>query len=107
MVETLPENGGSLGAQVSGNDVKRKGVEGFVENINIFTTTLRIMDNVKQILPNGNSWHPKIKNYTLPGLRYVDSDYSMYYYDNMDKALKIIKDMVTRYENILKEPECP
>ncbi len=90
-----------------GDYVEADGVEGTVDDINVFTTTLRTLDNVKLILSNGGAWRSTIKNYSSLGVRRIDMDFGIDYNDDMDKAIKIIKDTAAKHKDVLKKPEGP
>lgn len=90
-----------------GDYVEVNDVEGFVDDVNIFTTVLRSMDNVKLILANGDAWRSTIKNYTSQGVRRVDVNFGIDYGDDMDKAIKIIKDTAAKHKDVLSKPDGP
>ncbi len=90
-----------------GDYVEVDGVEGTVDDINVFTTTLRTMDNVKLILSNGGAWRSTIKNYSSLGVRRIDMDFGIDYNDDMDKAIRIIKDTASKHKNVLTKPDGP
>ncbi|PHS37291.1 MAG: mechanosensitive ion channel protein MscS [Robiginitomaculum sp.] len=90
-----------------GDYVEADGVEGTVDDINVFTTTLRTLDNVKLILSNGGAWRSTIKNYSSLGARRIDMDFGIDYNDDMDKAIKIIKDTAVKHKDVLKKPDGP
>ena len=90
-----------------GDYVEVTGQEGVVDDINIFTTNLATVDNVKIIIANGEAWGSTIKNFTSLGLRRVDVDYGIHYDDDIDKAIKIINDVAAKHPNVLSEPHGP
>ena len=90
-----------------GDLVEVAGQEGVVDDVNIFTTNLATVDNVKIIIANGEAWGSTIKNYTSLGLRRVDVDYGIHYDDDIDKAIKIINDVAAKHPNVLSEPHGP
>ena len=90
-----------------GDYVEVTGQEGVVDDINIFTTNLATVDNVKVIIANGEAWGSTIKNFTSLGLRRVDVDYGIHYDDDIDKAIKIINDVAAKHPNVLSEPHGP
>ena len=90
-----------------GDYIEADGVEGTVDDINVFTTTLRSMDNVKLILSNGGAWRSTIKNYSSLGTRRVDMDFGIDYDDDMDKAINIIKTTAAKHEDVLSDPAAP
>ena len=90
-----------------GDYVEVAGNEGVVDDINIFTTNLATVDNVKTIIANGEAWGSTIKNFTSLGLRRVDVDYGIHYDDDIDKAIKVINDVAAAHPNVLSEPHGP
>lgn len=90
-----------------GDYIEADGVEGTVDDINVFTTTLRTMDNVKLILSNGGAWRSTIKNYTSLGVRRIDQDFGIDYDDDMDAAIKIITATAAKHPDVLTDPDGP
>jgi small conductance mechanosensitive channel len=90
-----------------GDYIEANGEEGIVEELNVFVTTLRTLDNVKLILANGDCLRSTIKNYTSLGLRRVDIVFGIDYGDNMDKAIKIITDTAAKHPQVLTKPDAP
>lgn len=90
-----------------GDYVEVAGNEGVVDDVNIFTTNLATVDNVKIIIANGEAWGSTIKNFTSLGLRRVDVDYGIHYDDDIDKAIKVINDIAAQHPNVLSEPHGP
>jgi len=87
-----------------GDYVELSGQEGTVEDLNIFTTTLRTVDNIKVILSNGEVRGTTIKNLTSLGRRRVDVDFGIDYGDDMDKAIDIIKITAAKDTRLLEAP---
>lgn len=90
-----------------GDYVELGGEEGTVEDLNIFTTTLRTLDNIKIILSNGEVRSNTIKNFSTLGVRRVDVDFGIDYGDDMDKAMKIILDTAGKDGRVLAKPDGP
>ena len=90
-----------------GDYVEVAGNEGVVDDVNIFTTNLATVDNVKVIIANGEAWGSTIKNFSSLGLRRVDVDYGIHYDDDIDKAIKVINDVAAKHPNVLSEPHGP
>jgi small conductance mechanosensitive channel len=90
-----------------GDYVEVAGNEGVVDDINIFTTNLATVDNVKTIIANGEAWGSTIKNFTSLGLRRVDVDYGIHYDDDIDKAIRVINEVAAAHPNVLSEPHGP
>ena len=74
-----------------GDFVELAGQEGTVEDLNIFATTLRTVDNVQVIISNGEVRGSTVKNLSSLGKRRVDVDFGIDYGDNIDTAINIIK----------------
>ena len=90
-----------------GDYVEVAGNEGVVDDVNIFTTNLATVDNVKTIIANGEAWGSTIKNFTSLGLRRVDVDYGIHYDDDIDKAIKVINEVAAKHPDVLSEPHGP
>jgi small conductance mechanosensitive channel len=90
-----------------GDYVEVAGEEGVVDDLNIFTTTLITLDNIKVILSNSEVRGGTIKNFTSEPVRRVDIDFGIDYEDDMDKAIKIITSTAAKHPSVLKEPDAP
>jgi small conductance mechanosensitive channel len=90
-----------------GDYVEVNGQEGTVEDLNVFTTTLRTLDNVKIILANGEVKGSVIKNLTTLGVRRVDVDFGIDYGDDVNKAIDIIKSTASKDSRVLDKPDQP
>jgi small conductance mechanosensitive channel len=84
--------------------VEVAGVGGTVEAVHIFTTTLKTPDNKTVIIPNSSVTSDNIVNWTTKGTRRVDMVFGIGYDDDIDKAKKIISDVLAKDDRILKEP---
>ncbi len=87
-----------------GDFIEGAGSQGVVEEIQIFTTTLKTPDNKTVIIPNAKLTGDNIVNWTLKGTRRVDMVFGIGYDDDIDKARKIMADILGEDERILKEP---
>lgn len=90
-----------------GDFVEVAGEQGVVSDINIFTTELATIDNIKVIIANGEAWGATIKNFTSMGVRRVDVDYGIHYDDDIDKAIGIIKEVAAQHPHVLTDPDAP
>jgi len=90
-----------------GDFVELAGQEGTVEDLNIFTTTLRTVDNVQVIISNGEVRGSTVKNLTSLGKRRVDVDFGIDYNDNIDTAIDIIKSTASADNRVLTDPDGP
>lgn len=90
-----------------GDYVELSGEEGIVEEINLFTTSLRRLDNVKVILSNGDIRSETIRNYSSLGIRRIDIDFGIDYGDDIAKAQDIILKTAAAHKDVLTDPEGP
>lgn len=87
-----------------GDFVEAAGVAGVVEEIGIFTTTMRTGDNREIIIPNGEIFGGTITNYSKRATRRVDMVFGIGYDDDIKKAKDIISRILDEDERILKDP---
>jgi len=90
-----------------GDFVELAGQEGTVEDLNIFATTLRTLDNVQVIISNGEVRGSTVKNLSSLGKRRVDVDFGIDYGDNIDTAINIIKSTAAKDSRVLTDPDGP
>ena len=77
---------------------------GFVEEVDVFTTTLRTPDKTKIIIPNGQIMDAHITNYTEAEDRRLDLEVGIGYDDDIDSARRVLLDAVRKSEYVLDEP---
>ena len=87
-----------------GDYIEGAGVAGTVTESQIFTTTLRTPDNKSVIIPNAKLTGDNIINWTANGTRRVDMVFSIGYGDDIDKARRIMKEVLAQDSRILPEP---
>ena len=90
-----------------GDYVELSGEEGIVEEINLFTTSLRRLDNVKVIVSNADVRSATIRNYSSLGVRRIDIDFGIDYGDDIAKAQEIILTTAAAHKDVLSDPEPP
>ena len=88
-----------------GDFIEGGGVAGIVEHIEIFTTQLKTPDNKTIIVPNAKMTGDNITNFNVKGTRRVDFLFGIGYGDDIDKARRIIKEIIDQDERVMKEPE--
>ena len=88
-----------------GHYIEAAGVEGSVEEIQIFTTQLKTTDNKTVIVPNATVMANVITNYSDKDTRRVDMVFGIGYDDDIDKARAIINEIISSDERVLKEPD--
>ena len=88
----------------AGDFVEAGGAMGAVEAINIFTTHLTTPDNKAVIIPNSKIMGDNITNFSAKDQRRVDMVFGIGYGDNIQKAKKVIEDVLTKDSRVLKDP---
>jgi small conductance mechanosensitive channel len=87
-----------------GDFIEGAGVTGTVEEIQMFTTQLKTPDNKTIIIPNAQVTAGNITNFSTKEIRRVDLVVGIGYGDDIDNAKKVIADLLTKDERILKDP---
>lgn len=88
-----------------GDVIEAAGVTGKVDEIQIFTTTLRTPDNKTIIIPNGKLGNDNIINYSTQATRRVDITVGVSYDSDLKQVRRILEEIVAADERILKDPE--
>ncbi|GLR74628.1 mechanosensitive ion channel family protein [Aliivibrio sifiae] len=88
-----------------GDLVEAGGVTGKVSSMSLVNTTIKTFDNQIIILPNSKIWGDVIKNVTHERLRRVDMVFGIGYEDSIEKAEKILAEIVDAHPAALKKPE--
>ncbi len=87
-----------------GDFVEVAGTSGVVEEIGIFTTTMRTGDNREIIIPNGEIFGGTITNYSKRETRRVDMVFGIGYDDDIKIAKDIISRILNEDDRVLKDP---
>jgi len=87
-----------------GDFIEAGGEAGTVLEVQIFTTVLTSPDNKKIIVPNAQVMSGTITNYSTLGTRRVDLVVGIGYDDDIDKAYKVIQQILDADDRILKDP---
>ncbi len=88
-----------------GDYIEGAGTAGVVEEIQIFTTMLATPDNKEVIIPNAQMTGGNIINYSSKGTRRIDMNAGIGYGDDIDKARKVLEEILAAEDRILKDPE--
>ena len=88
-----------------GDYISAQGHEGYVSEIQIFSTFLKTMDNKVVILPNGALATGTMTVFSKLETRRVDWTFSIAYGDDFDKAQALLKRLCDDDKRILKTPE--
>lgn len=87
-----------------GDFVEMAGTSGVVESIMIFTTELKTGDNKKVIVPNSEVLGGVITNYSAKDTRRVDLVFGIGYEDDIDKAKRVLNEVINGDERVLPDP---
>jgi len=88
----------------AGDYIEGGGVAGVVEEIQIFTSQLKTPDNKLIIVPNAKMMGDNIVNYSAKETRRVDMVFGVGYSDDLDKARRVLLEVVAQDERVLKDP---
>lgn len=80
-------------------------VEGYVKKMNMVSTTIVTIDNQTLIIPNSKIWGDVIRNYTGQRVRRVDLEFGISYADSIEKAERILHEVLKEIPAVLKSPE--
>lgn len=80
------------------------GVDGTVEKIHVFTTTILTPDNKENIIPNSAVYGGVITNYSARETRRVDMVFGIGYDDDIKKAKDVLMKIVSSHEKTLSDP---
>ncbi|MHC4378848.1 MAG: mechanosensitive ion channel family protein [Planctomycetota bacterium] len=87
-----------------GDVVNAGGVTGKVTDMNLVSTLFKTPDNQNIIVPNGQIWGGTITNITANDTRRVDLTAGIGYGDDIEKAEKVLMDIVTSHPLVLSDP---
>lgn len=87
-----------------GDFIEAQGYSGSVSSIQIFNTILKTPDNKTIFIPNGGLSTGALTNYSTEATRRVDWTVGIGYGDDIEKARKILLEILTADERIFKDP---
>ncbi len=87
-----------------GDWIDAQGYSGTVHSIQIFSTILKSPDNKTIIIPNGGLSTGALVNYSTEPNRRVDWTVGIGYGDDIEKARKILIDILSADERVFKDP---
>ena len=88
-----------------GHFIEAQGYTGTVDEIQIFVTIMKTVDNKKIIIPNGPLANGNIVNYTDVPTRRVDFTFGIAYGDDANKAMEVLHQLIKADDKIMKDPE--
>lgn len=87
-----------------GDAVSIGGTMGVIDEIGLFTTEMHSFDNIGISMPNSRVWGNEIQNLNRFDNRRVDMEFGIGYGDDMDLAIKLIKEVLDEDERVMEEP---
>lgn len=87
-----------------GDEIEVAGVSGIVKKMTLVSTTILTADNQTLIIPNSSVWGGVIRNRTAQPNRRVDLTFGISYADDVDKAERVLQEIVARQSGVLKDP---
>lgn len=88
-----------------GDVVSVGGTMGVVDSIGLLTTEMHTFDNIGITIPNSKVWGSELRNLNRFDTRRVDLEFGIGYDDDINKAMKVIKEILDADERVLDEPE--
>lgn len=89
----------------AGDYIEAAGTAGSVEEIHLFTTTLRTPDNRTVIVPNAQITDGTITNYSARETRRLDLQFGVSYADDLDRVKRVIGEVLAAEPRLEQEPE--
>ena len=89
----------------AGDAIKAGGEMGVVVEIGLLATELKSFDNIKLVIPNSTIMSSAITNFSANPTRRIDMTIGVSYGDDLNKAKRIITDLIKADERILADPE--
>lgn len=87
-----------------GDVIEAQGVNGTVQDIQIFVTKLRTLNNQTVFIPNGILSNGTIVNYSLHGIRRADMALALPHQVDLHKAKSIIMEVLAKNPRVLSQP---
>jgi small conductance mechanosensitive channel len=88
----------------AGDYIEAAGTAGSVEEVQLFTTTLKTPDNKTVIIPNAQVTSGTITNYSARDTRRLDLVFGVGYGDDLDKVKRVIQEVLAEEERLLEDP---
>jgi small conductance mechanosensitive channel len=87
-----------------GDHVELGGQDGIVEDVHLFTTELRTLQNIKIVLPNTLCWGAPMVNYTAYPSRRIDLAFAVAYDTDIDRAITVLTTALKSDKRVMAEP---
>lgn len=87
-----------------GDFVQVAGLGGTVKRVSVVSTTVTTPDNQVIVIPNSKVWGDVITNVTASETRRIDMIFGISYSDSIEKAQKVLEEVVSGHPLVLKDP---
>jgi small conductance mechanosensitive channel len=87
-----------------GDEIEVAGVFGTVKRMSLVSTTILTPDNQTLIIPNSTVWGGVIRNRTAQPIRRVDLAFNVGYGDDIEKAERVLREIVAGHASVLTDP---
>lgn len=77
---------------------------GVVDEVGLFTTEMHTFDNIGISMPNSQVWGAEIQNLNRFETRRVDFQFGIGYEEDVEKALSLINEILSKDERVLADP---
>jgi len=84
--------------------VEVAGASGLVKKMTLVSTTITTFDNQTLVIPNNKIWGDVIKNVTAQQIRRVDLEFNIGYGEDIDKAERVLGDILESHDKVLDTP---
>jgi len=88
-----------------GDLVRISGLLGTVTHVSVVSTTITTPDNQVIVIPNTKVWSDVITNVTASDKRRIDLVFGISYNDSIEKAQRILEELVANHPLVLDDPE--
>lgn len=88
-----------------GDFIEVNGFSGTVDDIDIFYTFLKTLDNKAITIPNGSIMSNSVINYSVNGTRRVDLDIGVAYGSDIDRVKEVLLEEAAAHELVFSDPE--
>ena len=88
-----------------GDFIEVQGEKGYVEDIQIFSTIIRTLQNKTIYVPNGSLSNGNITNISQKGRVRLDLTIGVDYSSNIKQVKEVLMDVISKVDNVLKNPE--
>ncbi len=88
-----------------GDFISAQGFTGTVNEIQVFSTILKTVDNKTILLPNGPLSTSPVTNFSTEAQRRVDLVFGIGYNDDIEKAKSVLWEIINADTRVLKDPQ--